>query len=166
MKYDVGYEFHGCKIIENNGKSQNKIYVCLCHCGQKFECKSVVNRKSCGCNYYTKYYGDMPGSYWTQVKIGATKKRTLEFKIMPEYAWSLFLKQNGKCAYTGQDLKWGTKGNHLKGITASIDRIDNNKGYIEGNIQWVHKDVNLMKRALSNEEFIKICNLIAKNHPR
>lgn len=47
--------------------------------------------------------------------------------------------------------------------TASLDRIDNSKGYEEGNIQWVHKDVNFMKRTYSQEYFIKLCTLISEN---
>ena len=45
-------------------------------------------------------------------------------------------------------------------MTASLDRIDSKKGYIEGNIQWVHKDINRMKWAFNEDYFIKLCNNI------
>jgi hypothetical protein len=45
--------------------------------------------------------------------------------------------------------------------TASLDRIDSSKGYIEGNLQWVHKDVNIMKMDLSQVEFIDYCVKVA-----
>lgn len=45
--------------------------------------------------------------------------------------------------------------------TASIDRIDNSKGYIVGNVQWVHKQVNFMKGTMKQKEFIKFCKLIS-----
>jgi hypothetical protein len=32
-----------------------------------------------------------------------------------------------------------------------MDRIDSNKGYVEGNVQWVYKYVNLMKRDFPQE---------------
>lgn len=30
-------------------------------------------------------------------------------------------------------------------------------GYVAGNLQWVHKIVNLMKRTSSDKDFIEIC---------
>lgn len=49
-------------------------------------------------------------------------------------------------------------------ITASLDRIDSSKGYVIGNVQWVHKTINTMKMDLANSEFIKLCQMVAKNH--
>lgn len=46
--------------------------------------------------------------------------------------------------------------------TASLDRIDSSRGYVEGNVQWVHKDVNFMKQALSQERFVELCTLVAE----
>lgn len=44
--------------------------------------------------------------------------------------------------------------------TASLDRIQNDKGYIEGNVQWVHKDINRMKNIFEQNYFIDICKKI------
>lgn len=41
--------------------------------------------------------------------------------------------------------------------TASLDRIDSSKGYIEGNVQWLHKDINRLKINYSDEDLIQIC---------
>ena len=49
------------------------------------------------------------------------------------------------------------------GQTASLDRIDSTKGYIEGNVQWVDKIVNAMKWNIPEKYFIEICKTIAKN---
>lgn len=48
-------------------------------------------------------------------------------------------------------------------ITASLDRIDSSKGYVEGNVQWVHKDVNYIKQDLEESYFKKLCKLITEN---
>lgn len=48
---------------------------------------------------------------------------------------------------------------------ASLDRIDSKRGYTEGNVQWVHKSVNLAKNSLSEVEFIMLCHAVT-NHRR
>jgi len=37
-------------------------------------------------------------------------------------------------------------------------------GYVEGNVQWVHKIVNFMKQALPDNEFINWCRIIVNNN--
>lgn len=51
-------------------------------------------------------------------------------------------------------------GYHLQNI--SIDRIDNTKGYEEGNIALVCLAVNMMKYTLELDELIDWCKNIAK----
>lgn len=57
----------------------------------------------------------------------------------------------------GYPEKWDTTG------TASLDRIDSSKGYIKGNIQWVHKDINKMKNNYNQAYFINLCALVVDN---
>lgn len=47
--------------------------------------------------------------------------------------------------------------------TASLDRIDSGKGYEVGNVQWLHKDVNMMKRHYSTDYFKHLCRLVSIN---
>lgn len=66
--------------------------------------------------------------------------------------------QDGRCAFTNLILGFAPKyRNDLQLQTASLDRIDSSKGYVKNNVQWVHKTINIMKQAQSNEEFIKLC---------
>lgn len=79
----------------------------------------------------------------------------------------MFLEQEGKCALTGDKLYF--KSSRLDRIdskeqTASLDRIDSSKGYIEGNVQWVHKKINLIKMDLSQEEFIEMCKKVSNKY--
>ena len=83
----------------------------------------------------------------------SAKKRGHAWDVSPEYLWQLWLDQDGVCSYTGRSL--------VHGVDASIDRIDNQKGYEEGNLQWVHKDVNWMKGAFSEEVFLAVCREVA-----
>ena len=52
------------------------------------------------------------------------------------------------------------------GSTASLDRIDNSKGYHIDNVRWVLKDINMIRGSYDSEYFVKLCNLVAKHNPR
>ena len=112
-----------------------------------------------------KGVGEISISYIRQLRFDA-KARNLEFDVTPEYLWQLFLNQKSKCALSGQLLSFGI---HTKektkeqSRTASLDRIDSSKGYVNGNLQWLHKDVNMMKKHYSQDYFIKVCKLIYEN---
>jgi hypothetical protein len=83
--------------------------------------------------------------------------------ISIEYAWNLFIYQDKTCKLSGLPISIGNK---PCSNTASIDRIDSSLGYIEGNIQWIHKHVNFMKRTYSNEYFIEMCTKIANQNKK
>ena len=107
-------------------------------------------------------YEEIPYVYWKSLQKGAID-RNLEFKITIEYAWNLYVLQNRKCYFTNQIITFSRARRNTSDKTASLDRIDSSLGYIEGNVQWVHKTVNSMKMTLSNEELINVCTLIADN---
>jgi hypothetical protein len=109
----------------------------------------------------TKKFGEIHKSYLYLLKDRA-KRKNISFNIDGDYLWSLFLKQGRKCALSGIELyfpkTWGVKSK--TNITASLDRIDSNKGYIKSNVQWVHKTINTMKMDLSDQEFINFCKKV------
>jgi len=91
-----------------------------------------------------------------------TRSRNKEFNLTLEYLKEIWDIQKGICPYTGIQLKdWNykTKSNSL--YTASLDRIDSDKGYIKGNIQFVSKNINYMKNKLSHLETIELCKIIS-----
>lgn len=90
----------------------------------------------------------------------------IEFNISKEYLLDKFNEQGGKCGLSGVEIYF-THICPIRGIlkqTASLDRIDSEKGYTKGNVQWVHKIVNKMKQNLKDEEFISWCHIISNNH--
>jgi hypothetical protein len=97
-------------------------------------------------------YRDLTGVYLTQIESDAAK-RGLLFEVTPETLWQTWGAQDGRCAYTGLPL--------THGIDASLDRRDNSFGYVPGNVQWVHRDVNKMKSDLREGYFVSLCRLIA-----
>lgn len=87
--------------------------------------------------------------------------------------WNLMIQQNHQCALSGLPITLSkgentpmTTNNHnldYCGWTASLDRIDSKKGYIEGNVQWVHKNINIMKNSYSESYFKELCKLVVKH---
>ncbi len=115
-------------------------------------------------------YKNISLGYWNQIKnntsVGCSTayRSRINFSITIEYAWDVYVNQGGRCAKTGVPIFFGLPGTgspvHIKQIgegTASLDRIDSNKGYEVGNIQWVHKDVNVMKWDFDEQYFLKMC---------
>jgi hypothetical protein len=157
-----------------------KIATCICDCGGTKKCRIdyIICGKVIACspkcsrehnntillgmnNPAFTGYGQVTGRYFGGVKSGA-KRRNLEFNVTIEYLSELFEKQNGKCALTGLDLHFGYS--RYLNATASLDRIDNTKGYEEGNVHWVHREINLMKLDHSLEHFIELCRLVTENN--
>ena len=99
-------------------------------------------------------------NYYKRV-VRRANREGFECNITPKYLEELFLTQNKKCALSGLDLEFAPHYRKLNDQNVSLDRIDPNKGYIIGNVQWVHKHINMMKWKLSQEEFIKLCSLVA-----
>lgn len=162
--------------VENRSAT---LFECECECGA---IKNVLSThlirgktKACGvcgtprgaCHKQWRGCGDISGNYWDHIKRsagGKGKRKPLRFDISIEYAWNQYLKQDKKCALTSLPLVMNFGRKHGEEHTASLDRIDSSKGYVEGNIQWVHKHVNLMKNTLDQDYFIGLCRKIAENN--
>lgn len=147
-------EFAG---IDKFGKTLLK---CVCDCGKNVTLnKSSLNRsltKSCGC-YKTeklriKHVGDLSPAYFRRCKDSSLERHHV-FSVSMKYVWDTYIKQKGRCAITGVPIKFIADNNHGGFQTASIDRIDSKKGYVKGNIQIVHKTINVIKWTLTMEEF-------------
>lgn len=172
----IGHKFGRLKIIEIISDQINNCK-CLCDCGKIcFISWNKINygqSTSCGCakllkgQESRKYtgYKEISGSHFANIKNGA-KRRNIEFNITIEYIWDLYIKQDKKCALSGINISFNSsKNNNLPHGTASLDRINSSKGYIEGNVWWVHKDVNEIKWDFTKEKFLYYIKLIYEfNH--
>jgi hypothetical protein len=80
--------------------------------------------------------------------------------------FDLLKEQRYRCTLTGMEIgiAVSSRAHQRGGSTASVDRIDSSQGYVEGNVQRVHKDVNRMKWELPQDRFIEICRMVAKKH--
>lgn len=161
-----------------NYKNVYERFLCRCACDTEklvlgMHLRSGKSR-SCGCgrvsgkaHYKWTGHGEISGAYWDQIRHGATDRKgrsySVEFLITIEYVWKLFLKQKRRCALTGLLL---TMSRARKSHTASLDRIRSDRGYVAGNVQWVHKEVNMMKRTMSQTRFVEMCGLVAAHKCR
>jgi len=109
-----------------------------------------------------KGYEDISGAYFCSIQKSA-QDRGLSFNITLKDMWDQYIKQNRKCALTDLDIGFYPRGgprNTKLLQTASLDRIDSKQGYIIGNIQWLHKDINKMKWEKTQKEFVNYCHMI------
>jgi hypothetical protein len=71
-------------------------------------------------------------------------------------------KQNGKCPYTGIELKLPqARKRHQMFEMASLDRVDSNKPYEKNNVVFVSTPINYMKNSMTEEETVAFCKKIA-----
>jgi len=154
-------------VKSKTGKTYHTKWLCQCDCGSKP--KKIIKENlfrgiTSGCTECTgsrhkgnknnnwKGFGEVSGSIFNRIRSGA-KVRNLNLFVSPEFLNELWIKSNGICALSGIKLDLNS--------TASLDRIDSSIGYIEGNVQWVHKDINKMKNDLDEQYFKDLCRLVA-----
>jgi len=160
------------------GNRNTYYYKCLCSCGQEVELTrwKIITKHtgSCGCrktrsgadNPSWKGHEEISSKFWSNNSARA-KKKGMDFTLSIEEAWGIFQEQGARCALSGLPLvmvdQWDRKTRKYTGTrTASLDRIDNTRGYVAGNVHWVHKNINRMKSDFGVAEFIRLCQCVAR----
>ena len=153
----------GCVI--KGGSDRTSYWKVKCNCGRETWRNSnhLIHNKtnSCkSCCMTPNSENSFILSYLRKVKLRA-KRINVEIDLDALYMEELFLSQNKRCAISGINIFF--KPNYIKTEqTASLDRIDNTKGYVKGNVQWVHKDINFMKSTYTQEYFIELCKKVVQ----
>jgi hypothetical protein len=89
----------------------------------------------------------------------ALKRKNVKCFISVNDIKVIWQKQNGRCAYT--DLPLVATAHQIE--TVSLDRIDSSKDYTADNIQLVCTPINRMKSDMTEEQFIKLCQLVTQH---
>ncbi len=160
--------------------SKKKDYKCTCgetnsqafYKNRKIKCKKCIledaknkyaNLSDCEKKNYINKQGKWQDDNFLQYRLlqarARAKSKNIPFKIDINYLEQILLNQNNKCFYSGIKMELNRAGNY----SASIDRIDSSKGYINGNIAFVIWAVNTMKNDLVEDEFLKIIKAIYIN---
>lgn len=180
-KHDLGGKRFGSLVAESTVRrryvdDRRWFWKCACDCGRTAEVSADMllagRTRSCGCSLRRSgslsplWRGicGVPRHYWARILQGA-RVRNLAVTVSFEYAAKLLEAQGYKCALTGVPIVFqsGRRTSWSGQWTASLDRITSSRGYVPGNLQWVHKDINQMKMNLENDEFIAMCQLVTKH---
>lgn len=164
----TGQVINKIKIISIDKRINKKVYwKCICPCGKEFVAYGADIRnnrtKTCGCRVSIvskrnwQGFGNIPKLLWSTL-IRNSENRGLELKVSIEFLDELIKKQDFKCALSGIKLMFSKRG-----CTASLDRIDSSKGYLEDNVQWVHKDINWMKQEYDEKYYYEMCKQVYLN---
>lgn len=160
---------------DNVKRKSHKYYLGKCICGNEKSFSEDLLKKnirygfrkkiplSCGCGIYNKHKS-IPINYIKRIKEGAVS-RNIEYNVSIELLSDLYEKQNRKCKLTGLPIPFHCDpSNFTKKTFASLDRIISSNGYVEGNVQWIHKDYNMLKNSWDNEDFIEMCKRVADHN--
>lgn len=90
-----------------------------------------------------------------------------KIEVNLDYVYNVGASQDFLCALTGDELEFTRGGQTWLGKwcnpnSCTIDRIDSDKGYVEGNIQLITWKANCLKQHLDNNEFIEFCKDVAR----
>lgn len=173
LKKDLkGVEFGKRKVLYRDTTRPYPVrWMCECQCGrvESVTSSNLLRHPESGCAKCAaeaRKGGELTGIMllWNRARIRA-KSRGFCFNITKQELHALFVKQDQKCALSGVPIilpqnRWefdNGKGN------ASIDRISSKEGYVSGNVQWVHKEVNSLKRDFVERDLLTWCLLIAEH---
>lgn len=175
-----GTRFGMLQILELSHihKRDGRYYKVKCDCGKEIVKKAwnLLNTGTscCGCqketgkkNWKYKGCGLITGTNVSFLRQRARIKK-IKFNLTARFLWKLFQKQGGKCALSGIPLGFevsrhlARKATGSSSESASLDRTDPTKGYIKGNVKWVHKNVNYGKHKQSDEEYVQLCKKVVE----
>jgi hypothetical protein len=124
----------------------------------KFNNNLIPNNRS---DQYTEF------RWYIKNVIKNSKKKNQGYDIDLKYLKDLWEQQGGICPFTKEklELRTHTTKNKSHPYSASLDRIDNSKGYIKGNVRFVSLIFNYARNTFSDDTVIEFCKKItASNH--
>lgn len=87
--------------------------------------------------------------------------------LTPEYLQELWKLQQAICPLTGWALYLPVSSNGFSEKSprnASLDRIDNSKGYLVGNVRFVALMANIARSDFTDAEIVEFCHAVAGRH--
>jgi hypothetical protein len=149
--------------IKRNEKL-NRPNFCSRTCVGKHNIKNFPKEKT---NYDISQHSDWKKDEYTKFRyhFRNLRNRNKIVDITIEDLKEIWELQEGKCTYLKINLILSSYSKIKKDpiYSASLDRIDSNKGYEKGNIQWISRSMNYMKNDITDQEVRFIIKLIKEN---
>ena len=155
-----------CKKPTSDGKS--KCGPCMKLAAQKTVARARKNRAAGLCSNCKEQatVGVFCEDHWfiSRGPLGGRRSKTKTFKTKcgtrawGDYLRELWHKQDGKSSLSGAQL--------FIGSNASLDRIDPNGDYTEGNVRWVTSLENASRQNMTDEEMFSLYELILRYNGR
>jgi len=165
LKVKVGDQFGNLTVTGLSKRGEDRWPV-RCKCGEEYVVTGARLKAGGGCKQcaYLKRRQAHKAAHWKRI-VAQAVLRNIEVTVTWEEIEALLIAQGYRCALTGLFICLAdTSNNHISGCTsASLDRIDSTKGYVSGNVQWIHKEINRFKNRYSEPEFITMCRLVAEH---
>lgn len=155
----VDKKFGLLSVIKREGsdKRQSALWLCVCDCGEQKLLTSHAlisgNTKSCGCISKYKDRDFAIKSHLYHRTMAGAKYRKIEFNLNFDLFVSLVIKQCFYCNSPASATFRKRKKSMESILYNGLDRIDNNLGYIEGNVVSCCKQCNSAKNDMTIQEF-------------
>lgn len=91
----------------------------------------------------------------------AQARKRAETTINQDYLMALYDQQEGLCALSGIRMTWAT--GKTAPTSISMDRIDQQQGYVEGNVRLICMAFNAFRGSMNDQEMLKFANALVQN---
>ena len=166
----MGDKYNDWEVIDDQiykvSSNRASYWKVRCKCGyETLRCSThLTNLRGKACKSCVKRKNTFEQSYLNRVKARAEKSK-FEFNLDVDYIVALLKKQGHKCSLSGIKIEVRKLWHGDITQTASLDRIDNTKGYIKGNVIVISQLANCMKSSSSPEELKQFAKWINKEFP-
>lgn len=144
-------------------------FFCNLKCSGSFFNAKHLEKYQGDASYFKGYHNNRldqysPFKYHANKARSRSKLKGYETDLTTEYLKEVWDKQNGICPYTNikMEISRTSQDEDIKKTPtkASLDRIDPNKGYIVGNVEFVCYCINVAKNDFSKDQMINFINQI------
>jgi hypothetical protein len=119
--------------------------------------KQKLRSKKCNDNLMSTKEGHIKRTASTR-KVYA-KKAGIPFTVSIDYLISI---AHDNCPVFGFPLLWASRNKRGNPFSPSLDKINPELGYIEGNVQWISYKANTMKSNASSAELKQFAEWVLK----
>ena len=139
---------NSCSISYRNRTNPNT-------CNENLRKAHEANRKN---NYL--YQKSRRGNFTYYLNKARNRLRDVQNDLDENYLESIW---TGRCSLSNIPITLITQKHRKKLTNASLDRIDSDKGYIKGNVQFVALGINFAKNNFSDEDLLAFIREIKAN---